>query len=459
MSLNRQNRVMLVEHQENIREMICFSLEGDFNFFVIRCRSVNEALSFLDLDQNIDAVICDGSEVDGSPYDLFDRIMKINSEIPFISTDADSVGIWTPIKGKGLAGKVRRTEVIKSLNNLLKRIFLVDDDAPKEDFTPVSLSSLRYFEGIHEDIYIKLKTGRLVKLFSADHSFGVEDIERYIEKGVQYFYFNRQALHWIRNQIDQGIFILLTSPNATLSLTNSSSTHAEESEIDFDAAFLTRPFDLEKEFVKVITRKQQELVTRFKEIKQFKDFIKALQIDRDETLFLKNRISLVTNISCSLLRQLEWGSDAAYEKMIYVSFIHDLPLFKYPHLAHYETLFEMDLAEDLDADSIEVVKRHTLEVEKIIDADGRAPQEASLICRQHHEISDRKGFPDGLQIQRITPFAAVLAVSISLAQMILAEPDWTLERFEKKYGSRYKGGIFTKIIQALRLLFGKKPIV
>lgn len=453
-----QNTVLLVEQRENLREMISFSLESEFNLSVIRARNVREAINFLSMNSNVFAVICDGNEDDGDPYDLFTKAVDGNKDLIFVHTDADKVGEWSSYKGIGLAGKVKRAEVIEKLISTLRLLFLIDESSPVEEFTPVSLTSLKYFEGLHEDIYLKLKTGRLLKIFSAEHSFSIEDVQRFQLKGISHFYFNRQALRWVRNMIDQGIFLLLASPQATLVLPE----HQEKEEQiinRIDIQQFSRPFALEREFIKVIHGKSEELLKRFREVKQFKDFMKSLSIQRDETLYIKNRMGLAANISCSLLRQLEWGSDAAYDKMIYVCMAHDLALFKNANLARFELQLELEVQSGFSSEDVELFKQHPIMAEKIIAADSKAPQEAGLIVRQHHELPDRKGFPDSIQVQRVTPFAAVLAVSISLAQFILDNPDWSYPLFEKKYGTRYRGGIFTKVMLALRSLFGVKSII
>lgn len=453
-----QNTVLLVEQRENLREMISFSLESEFNFAVIRTRNVREAINYLSINSQVFAIVCDGNEEDGEPYDLFTKAIDGNKDLIFVHTDSEKLGEWASYKGVSLAGKVKRSEVIEKLVSTLRLLFLIDEAAPVEEFTPVSLTSLKYFEGIHEDIYIKLKTGRLLKLFLAEHSFSIEDVVRYQQKGISHFYFNRQALRWVRNKIDQGIFLLLASPQATLVLPE----HQEKDEQIvnlIDIQQFSRPFTLEREFVKVIHSKSEELLQRFREVKQFKDFMKSLSIQRDETLYIKNRMGLAANISCSLLRQLEWGSDAAYEKMIYVCMAHDLALFKNANLARFELQLELEVQSGFSPEDIELFKQHPIMAEKIIAADSKAPQEAGLIVRQHHELPDRKGFPDSIQVQRITPFAAVLAVSISLAQYILDNPDWSFQLFEKKYGTRYRGAIFSKVMLALRSLFGVKSIV
>lgn len=453
-----QNTVLLVEKAENIREMICFALESEFNFAVIRSRTVREALNYLSINPTVSAIICDGNEEDGEPYDLFVKGVEGNKELVFVHTDGDKVGEWSSYKDVSLALKVKRSEVIEKLVTKLKLLFLVDEQAPVEEFTPVSISSLRYFEGLHEDIYIKLKTGRLLKLFSAEHSFCREDIERYKQKAISHFYINRQALRWVRNKIDQGIFLLLASPEASLVLPEHGETD-QSNAIELDIKAFSKPFILEREFIKVIHGKSNELLDRFRQTKQFKDYLKALHLERDDAQFIKNRMALASNIACSLLRQLEWGSDAAYEKMIYVCMAHDLALFKTPHLARLELQIELEVHSGISAEDKELFKQHTILAEKIIANDSKAPQEAAQIIRQHHELPDRKGFPDALQVQRITPFAAVLAISISLAQFILAEPDWTYPLFEKKYGARYRSGIFSKVMLALKALFGIKGII
>ena len=56
----------------------------------------------------------------------------------------------------------------------------------------------------------------------------------------------------------------------------------ESSAVELDIKSFAKPFVLEREFIKVIHGKSNELLDRFRQTKQFKDYLKAILVDRDD---------------------------------------------------------------------------------------------------------------------------------------------------------------------------------
>ena len=98
----------------------------------------------------------------------------------------------------------------------MSEIFSINIQDKPEEWTKVSLEPLTRFEGLPEDIFIQLKTGRILKLFRQGDNVNADDVERYKKKGVSNLYLRRQAFHWLLRQIDLVLPSVKNNPNALL---------------------------------------------------------------------------------------------------------------------------------------------------------------------------------------------------------------------------------------------------
>jgi HD-GYP domain-containing protein (c-di-GMP phosphodiesterase class II) len=181
----------------------------------------------------------------------------------------------------------------------------------------------------------------------------------------------------------------------------------------------------------------------------------AKNISREDGQYIKSRISLICSISCAIAKELDWGSETSFDKLIYAAHMHDLPLFSNPKLLKIQTIVELDMDEEITDAEREAFLNHPEEAAKKIAKDFHAPAEALEMVEQHHELPSRQGFPKQVQPVRIIPYAAILSVSIDLAQYILKDKNWKAQEYIKIRKNHWRGAIFTKIFKALEKMLQK----
>jgi response regulator RpfG family c-di-GMP phosphodiesterase len=476
-----KTNVILVEDQTNIREVILFSLQCWFNFKVHEFSSINSAIEYLDTGGEALLVICDHSLEDQDSFDLFKYIVDQDQNVPFISTSADLVGHFEEYKGKKITASVKKEDAVEPLNNIIKEIFSITDAVEYDQYTSFAIKTLKHFTGLSEDAYIKLISGRFLKLFSEGDLILEDDIKKYSNKNVNNLYFKRESYTWILRKINEDMPQIISNPNFKVdvahpffeqgkgaqkkaeqeqeikeaeeikeALTEDSAPNKEEN-AEFTAPEEQGPFSFEEKFINKVHNKGRQALKMIKKNKKINKFLKSLNGKSDEANYMKTRIGIVSNISCAIAKDLGWGSDATYEKLIYVAYLHDITLFKDLTLAKIQTLEDLEEA-DLPEDVGQKVLKHPLVAAKIISEDPKAPQDADMIIQQHHERPERKGFPYQLHTQRIAPMAAVIGVSIDFAQYILENPNWKFDNYTTDFKKKFNGGIFNKIYISLRKL-------
>ena len=440
-------KVLVLHPLEVMNDLVRFLLESEFNFEVLTCQSLVEAKNSL-ASFVPQVVVCAAQNTDGNGYSLFKDLVDNQKLIPFILIDNNNEGAPSVYKNVMIKTFLKEDKLLEDLNQTMSEIFSINIQDKPEEWTKVSLEPLTRFEGLPEDIFIQLKTGRILKLFRQGDNVNADDVERYKKKGVSNLYLRRQAFHWLLRQIDLVLPSVKNNPNALLKV-ESSTDHVV---YDDECPKFSSPIALQEEFINELHETSKQVLTHIKKNKELAKFLKMLDVDRNPNSFVKNRIDLVCNISCALCRELAWSSDAMFEKMIYVAHLHDLSLFSHPNLARLQTVAQLESTPGITAEENNLFLNHPKLAADLIARDSRAPAEAEAIVRQHHERASGKGFPEGLQSARIMPTAALMQISIDFAQHILENPKWNFDTYSARAGMMFKGGPFTKIFKALEKL-------
>jgi response regulator RpfG family c-di-GMP phosphodiesterase len=428
--------ILLIESQDNIREFMMFSLESMFNFTIIEARSIKEGMVELQhAKHKIELIISEQPATGESAYKIFRYLVENNLNIPFICTDANRIKDWKPIEGNFIDGMVNKGGVVEELNEIIEDIFVIDPDFEAAEFTGISSKTLKRFDGLSEEMFIQLPTGRFLKIFSRGDKITEDDIIHFGKKDVHRFFIHKAANKWIMGQVDKAMPGVAKNKDANISILGSSPDEDPGPTLSFEENFLS-----------VVHEKTEKTIENVRKNKKLFRYLKNLRLNRKENAYVKNRIKLVSQISCAVAKELDWDSDATLEKLIYVSYMHDISIFKHPTLVKYERLDQIEKLNDSDKRRIE---NHPQISCDMVRDDKKAPQDAELIILQHHERLNQEGFPNKIHASRIVPFAAVLTVSISMAQYIIEDKKWNISEFAMKYKEEYRGVPFKKVFQAL----------
>ncbi len=432
---------------EVLADIIRFLLESEFNFNVVTCASKKDGKAAME-QTKFDALLVTTQMSDGLGFSFFKELVDEKKLIPFILIENSNEAAPTVYKNILIKAFIRENKLLEELNETLATMFSIDTKGKPEEWTKVSLLPLTRFEGLPEDIFIQLKTGRMLRLFRQGDNITSDDVERYARKGVSNLYLRRQAFHWLLKQIDNVLPSIKSKPAALIKVESSQDNIVYDEECPkFDS-----PLAMQEEFIKELHETSKQILTQMKKNKDLAKMLKMLDVDRNPNSFFRNRIDLVCNISCALAKELSWSSEAMFEKFIYVAHVHDLNLVAHPHLARMQTIAQLESTPGISTEENNLFVNHPKIIADLIERDARAPAEAAAIVRQHHERASGKGFPEGLQSARIMPTAALLQVSIDFAQYILENPKWNFDHYAARGGLQFKGGPFTKIFKALETL-------
>lgn len=294
------------------------------------------------------------------------------------------------------------------VNNLPKRKGQSDEqevELSDENFTKIKIGDFYSLKAVLYDIYIRLKSGRYVKILHAGDEFSRERLDNYKnEKGVEYLYFHikdrKKYIKFNDHLVKKAINSAMPGTQKVSMLKNVAEKFMEETFVEG-----LKPVIIEQgrqicENVYNLIEKEESLN---KLLRDYQDF--------DPSAF--SHAYLVTLFSSAIIKQFEWQSKTMIENTALACMFHDIGKMKLPKEI-------LDLRpEDMTEAQLEEYKKHPeLGLEMV--QDNRAITTAvKQIIHQHHEYFDGTGYPNGLKGQAILTLANIVALADTFSHIIV----------------------------------------
>lgn len=435
------NKYLILEKQDNLREMINFIVQSEFSY---EAQSVNSTAELVQLlaqhPDEYDFVII-GSMYDESTGEDFFKYFIENyndSNILLYQIVQDSFESFNfeNYKPDGLILREYFCEEIRSLlsYNLEKMEEKVDE------YTPISISCLYYIDGMDKDLYIKIGNHKYIKRFREEDGIDEDALTNYANKGLNYLYIQKEFYQWVLKNIQ--VFSQEIANNENFKL---------DMHINHEETFAQDVLD---EVHETVNKKMKDYSKIVSKNMQLKKFLSNLKVNPKLETYLENKNKITATIACGLAKELNWGSEKTYEKLIYCSVYHDILLRKNPLLSMVKDLNHFDQFENnFTEEEKKLFLDHPEITSKIIESDPYAPIQASEIVLHHHEKLKSGGFPTGINHKRLPPMSTLFIISLDMAHYILTNQKWTVEGFYKEYKNNYAGPVSNKILKELRNLF------
>jgi HD-GYP domain-containing protein (c-di-GMP phosphodiesterase class II) len=192
-------KILLVDDQESILEILQIYIEANFNEVeTVLAYGGFEACEILEKEE-IDFIICDYRMPEGNGKVVY-SCNYTHKALPFAwhsaTFDIDSKNVPTQDKFETfvLSKPVDFDELITCIEKM-SDIEKVSDDKPRK----IRIDILNEVENITAEIFIPLDSGKLFKINKAGESFDKVRLEKYQQKGVEFFYISHQAYENIVN--------------------------------------------------------------------------------------------------------------------------------------------------------------------------------------------------------------------------------------------------------------------
>lgn len=437
--------ILLVERFPDISKMVAFSLEKDWGATVIETQEAYAAIDFMSQQAGLNLVVL--GQPDESPH-LRDFLQSeaCPEGLQFI------VGIENQLKDPaflvhpGCIGIVERAQYLKDLHTVLsQRVFPgeVLENVQLSEFVRLKSSLLLFSSPLQSDVFIRLSEKKFIKLFRKDDPIGMEDIQKYCDRGVEYFYVKRS---------DAGIFLAAFQQRADAihrdNLGDEVALRAVSKDMQEAIHWLVNQVGVSEE-VQELTKTNVQLVVKL--VGKVPSLYSVFErINREMGQYVVNHSLMVSEVACVMASNVAWLSEFTFNKLILAGLFHDIAI-KSNELARINTLEELqNNTKLLIMDTYEEYRIHPERAEGILAQIKNLPPDVGAIVRQHHERPDGSGFPLGLSHQQMTPLSCVFIMAHDFVDLMLENPGMvSFVDYIDKFKNKYSVGYYKKIIKSL----------
>ena len=441
-------------------EMIFFLISSQSNILLI---NISEDFSDDDLCLEVPAIFGLSLSVSNA-YDFFLAWIENHVEQPIIIADKGNFS-FKPFLIRDNIFKGDLAACYQEIKNILSVMSPTDVSTTACEFVQINISTLEHFGLLENDIYIELKTGRKLKIFSKGDRLTKEDIKRYVQKGIYQLFFKTNEIESTVLKIEQNLNDLVKDPNdqnlaeqkvdiPVAPKVKTISDIIKEKYIDAPMDF-NFPFNIEKVHVYTLKQVAKDILETYMTHEMIAQSLLKLADAPSTYQYVKKRIGYMSNILLAISKELEWETKSVIERFVYASLIHDIILFDRLDLLKLQ--YNED-CETLSASDKTLFLSHPKEAVLIVKYDRFAPPNVDSIILQHHERLDGNGFPEGLNKHKISPYSAAFIMAINFSQYILDFPNWNIKEYLLLIDAEYKGGNFVKPFHALESLCKNKLV-
>ena len=202
-----------------------------------------------------------------------------------------------------------------------------------------------------------------------------------------------------------------------------------------------------------LEEKVSSIIIEVRKNKNLKKLFTALNLKREADSYMTSHQGLLINISAAISMKMEWNTDKTLAKLVYSAYLHDMALannYKLAQINNLEKLLKLKVT--LSDTEYKLVYQHPNIAATTLADIKEIPADVVTIVRQHHEMPHKNGFPSKISHQHIIPLSAIFIVAHDLADYIIDDPNWNLDKYLHEATDKFSGPHFIKALAALKTI-------
>ncbi len=418
---------------------------------MIELDSVEKGILFFKNDQNLktEFIIINDEMGEESTLKFYNFLKhkKIIAPLLFISKDEEGRSFFIKELSERptnhcLLRPVIEPDFTKVLSLYLKREKQINSKATGTFQKVNAIFFLRYKRTLC-DIYIKLSDRKFIKLIHGKDGFEAKDIQRYLNKGLTYFYLTKKDYEKFNVTCNETTFLESLNESAD-SEPSFETTQAILSSLL--QTFGVSDFLLSKAFEN-INKVRKKIMDNESLLELFKNRQDTQSFYYDHALLVGLLASL------TLEKMSNWRSAENIEKICIAAMLHDSALEE-----EVVNTMESEPSNDLMTLSIDQKNKfldHPHQIAEMIRSNTNLHSEVATIVSEHHEKPDGSGFPRKLTHRDVCPLSALFIVihdfveQLYLIHFAAELKQSIIDSFEKKYESGHFHNVLVPFIAVL----------
>ena len=473
-----KSKIVLISNNTKLMDLLSFSLQTNFRFEVIKLKNLVDVIDYFSKYDDISLVVSDFGLGEKQFSNTLKSYMDLKAEVPFIAIGASKKFIEKDVNREEVSEYVGKENILEDLNTVIQNYFSIDITEEPKDFCEVSFSVLTSFEGLETDLFIELPTGRFLKIYKTEDEITEHDVVKYRSKGVEDLFLHKKVSTWLLKTINKNIESIMDSielnqevklqvepPMPEVSDMNNVDEAKSEEEViekieeakeeekrsEEISQEVNQLFKFDKKMEEEVNEKIAKTLKAVKKVPTLSKLLKRLNVSRNPDEYCKQHVVLLCKMCTAICHLMEWRQEATIEKLVFVSYLHDITLADYPQLARIQTMEEFEkLKPNLSEKEQRLFLNHPKQIRDLVDKMPEAPADASSIIFQHHENCAGTGFPSAHSSNRLLPLTAVFIIAHDLVAYIINNPKWDIVTFSEVYSEKYSGASFNKVLRKLK---------
>lgn len=444
-------KILIVEDDPDIRELISFTIASHFDVETIEKESGKQTTTFLAKNNDIDFLITDIDMKYGSGSDLIDIVEK-NGLKTSVFVCSGKVERHTGLKQKKCVKIfINKPFIVEPLIAELQKN-LGKNHTIRSPYVPVKIRALLKAGRLTNDIYIKLGGEKYVKILKDGDYFNVPDAEHYTTKNIEKLYIKRSEL--------DRYLLNLVKEVTSMQLVKGPKQIEEAFEVSTRALSLIRDISKQvgfSESIQDLTKASATLVAKtIKSEPKLSAIFEKLRSE-DKSAYIVDHSVILANVACGIAGLLGWASESTFYKLTLAGFLHDITIKDYElaTVNDLDDVLRIGVIEKFSMLQMDEYSKHPITAAEILSQFSNVPQDVDHIIRQHHERPDGTGFPEGMTYKEISPISAVFIFSEHLVNfMIEPQSNGNIETFCALNANYYSVGFFEEVLNAVKKATG-----
>lgn len=447
-------RILLVENEPELRQLVLFMLESKFGAEVIEAESGNEAIEKLQMNKNIDLVVSNYEMPKGTGADIYRYLQDQTVDIPFILCSANRLDQLPEFKDKTIYGFVEKPFINKPLSEIITQ-FVSASKKPIQytppripGFSRIKITSLQMMSALACDLYLKLSGEKYVKVVREGDFFEKDDYDRFNKKGVEYLYLPQESAELFLTKLTHEVLSLRSAKVGTSNEVQLITRHIQNliHELSLDLGFTPEVQELTKSNVNLA-------LNVIGGNKKLSELLQPM-LENNDAYITSHSIALA-HVACGLATKMQWPTENTLFKLTLAAFLHDITLSN-QEVAQFRTeealLQSLINSKKFSEEEVAAYKKHPINAALIASQFREIPPDVDTIIAQHHELPDGKGFPNHLNHLKIFPLACLFIVAHDLVSYFwVNKGQFKMDDFLKLNEERYSVGHFKKIAVQMAL--------
>jgi HD-GYP domain-containing protein (c-di-GMP phosphodiesterase class II) len=425
-------QVILIEDNKAMNDLISVNLTTYLGVDLIQRPNAQETINLLTILPSIDLIITKDS-IDGEDTaSLIDEYLiehKLDITLVVLGNNSKKISDNTI----SIADKNDWEQVVLTSAKALgfNENVLANKTVP--DYIPVPVRYFLNLDNSNCDVFIRIKKSateyQFVKRIHNGDTFSNDSIKRYMDQGLEYFYVSKEHNKNFAIFLSNRLVEKMDSPH--MEQTQKIQLMGDSYEI---AVKEITKLAFNSETVQLTDTIIENMIKNFEKSPEMSGLLH--KVINSKTGFQYQRSHMISVVACEVVKNLKINDPAAYEKIAFAAFFHDIKLQDRDDLSNINSYEELEQQQLSDAD-FDLVFNHAFEASQFVRMHPEAPLGADTIILHHHGTYNGKGYSNA--IERLPDLSKVFVISHQFVTELLrfkqngGEPKPITEELFKRY--------------------------